>query len=131
MGKKPTTELSKRERQIMDVIYRLGEATAAQVRENLSEEVGDASVRKLIRIVEQKGHLKHRREGRQYIYLPTTPKTVAEKQALRHVLKTFFEDSAPKAVSTLLDIAGKRLSKDDIAEIESLIKAAEEKERNR
>ncbi len=129
MPKGPLQHLSKRERQIMDVIYMLGEATAAQVLENLPEEVGDASLRKLIRVVEQKGYLSHRREGQSYVYFPTTSKQVAARQALRHLLQTFFQGSAPKAVSTLLEVTKKDLSQDDIEELEELIKKTESKER--
>lgn len=127
MARNPSQELSKRERQIMDIIYMLGEATAAEILEYLPEEVGDASARKLIRIVEQKGYLTHRREGHSYVYRPITPKKVAGKQALRHLLQTFFHGSAPKAVSTLLEVAGNQMSAEEIGEIEKLIKKAEKK----
>ena len=127
MKKKQLHRLSKRERQIMDVIYTLGEATASAVRENLPEKVGDASVRKLIRIVEQKGYLTHRRAGHSYIYTPTIPKEVASRQAMRHLLRTFFQDSAPMAVSALLDVSEGNLSEEDIAELAELIRKAEEK----
>ena len=127
MKKKQLHRLSKRERQIMDVIYTLGEATASAVRENLPEKVSDASVRKLIRIVEQKGYLTHRRAGHSYIYTPTIPKEVASRQAMRHLLRTFFQDSAPMAVSALLDVSEGNLSEEDIAELAELIRKAEEK----
>lgn len=129
MPKTPLQHLSKRERQIMDVIYMLGEATAAEVLEHIPEEVGDASMRKLIRVVEQKGHISHRREGHSYVYFPTTPKKVAGKQALRHLLQTFFQGSAPKAVSTLLEVAGDEMSEEEIGKIQKLIKRAESKGR--
>ncbi len=121
--------LSKRERQIMDTIYRLGEATAAEIIANLPEEVGDASIRKLIRIVESKGYIKHRREGLRYIYSPIVPREAASRQAMRHMLQTFFQDSAPKAVSALLDITRDQLSEEEIAELSALIKKTEEKGR--
>ncbi len=129
MSKKQLQRLSKRERQIMDVIYMLGEATAADVIEHLPEKVGDASARKLIRIVEQKGYLAHRRVGHSYIYTPTIPKEVASRQAIKHLLRTFFQDSAPKAVSALLDVSGSELSEEDISELSELIRKAEEKGR--
>jgi len=121
--------LSRRERQIMDVIYMLGEATASQIRDNLPEDVGDASVRKLIRVVEKKGYLVHRREGRRYIYSPTVPTKEAEGNALRHLLKTFSQNSAPKAVSALLDATEDNLSEEDIAKIAILIEEAKSKGR--
>ena len=129
MSKKQLQRLSKRERQIMDVIYMLGEATAADVVEHLPEKVGDASIRKLIRIVERKGYLTHRRVGHSYIYTPTIPKEIASRQAIKHLLRTFFQDSAPKAVSALLDVSGGELSRDDISELSELIRRAEEKGR--
>ncbi|HSG29255.1 MAG TPA: BlaI/MecI/CopY family transcriptional regulator [Candidatus Krumholzibacterium sp.] len=129
MENRQLLRLSKRERQIMDIIYMLGEATAADVLENLGEDVGDASIRKLIRIVEKKGYLKHRREGHSYVYMPVVPREEASVQALRHMLKTFFDGSAPKAVSALLDITGGDLSEEDIDEISALIREAEERER--
>ncbi len=129
MEKKQLLKLSKRERQIMDIIYMLGEATAADVLENLPEDVGDASIRKLIRIVEQKGYLRHRREGHSYIYSPTVSREEASTQALKHILKTFFEGSAPKAVSALLDVSGEDLTEEDIIEITARIREAEERGR--
>jgi predicted transcriptional regulator len=129
MSKKQLQRLSKRERQIMDVIYMLGEATAANVIEHLPEKVGDASIRKLIRIVEQKGYLTHRRVGHSYIYAPTIPKEIASRQAIKHLLRTFFQDSTPKAVSALLDTSGSVLSEEDISELSELLRKAEEKGR--
>ena len=129
MEKKQLLRLSKRERQIMDIIYMLGEATASDVLENLNEDVGDASIRKLIRVVEKKGYLMHRREGHSYVYMPVVSREEASRQALKHMLKTFFEGSAPKAVSALLDITEGDLSENDIGEISSLIREAEEKGR--
>ncbi len=129
MKKRKLQSLSKRERQIMDTIYRLGEATAAEVVANLPEKVGDASIRKLIRIVEGKGYLKHRREGHKYVYSPLVPRQAASRQALRHMLQTFFQDSAPSAVSALLDIKRGKLSEEEIAELTALIERAEKKGR--
>jgi len=129
MAKKEILFLSRRERQIIDIIYMLGEATATQVLENLEEPVGEASIRKLIRVIEKKGYLTHRRVGHSYIYSPTVPKAAAGNQALRHMLKTFFQDSTPKAVAALLDAAGDELSDEDIAEITARIKEVENKEK--
>ena len=122
-------ELSKRERQIMDVFFMLEEATAAQVRENLIEDVSDASVRKLIRVLEKKGHLKHRREGRSYVYFPRVSREKAKRLAIAHLLRTFFHGSATKAVSTLLDVSDDTLSDEEIEELSSLIDEAKKKGR--
>lgn len=129
MSRKQLQRLSKRERQIMDIVYMLGEATAADVIEHLPEKVGDASIRKLIRVVEQKGYLTHRRAGHSYIYTPTISKEVASRQALKHLLRTFFQDSAPRAVSALLDVSGSELTEDEISELSELIRRAETKGR--
>lgn len=128
MKEKRLSVLSKRERQIMDIIYMLGEATAADVIQQLPEKVGEHSVRKLIRIVEKKGHLTHRREGRHYVYIPTVPLEDASKMAMSHLLRTFFQYSVPKAVSTLLEVTEGDLSPEDIAELQALVKKAEEEE---
>jgi len=119
--------LSKRERQIMDVVYMLGEATAADIHEHLPEKAGEDSIRKLIRVVEAKGYLTHRREGPRYVYQPTIPSDVASQYALRHTLKTFFRGSAPRVVSALLALKEGELSEDEIAEILALIRQAKER----
>lgn len=121
--------LSKRERQIMDVIYMLGRATAIEVRQHLPEDVGDDSVRKLIRILEEKGHLSHQRIGRSHLYAPRLAAEEARRQAMLHLLRTFFSGSASKAVSTLLDVAGGSLSAADVSELQALIKQAKQKGR--
>lgn len=128
MKSSPLQELSKRERQIMDTIYRLGEASAAEVLEYMPG-VGDASVRKLIRILESKGYLKHKRQGHFYIYAPTISREEASRQAMQRTVETFFQNDAPKAVAALLDAARNSLSKDDIDEISALIEQAEKEGR--
>jgi predicted transcriptional regulator len=129
MGKYEKPALSRRERQIMDVIYMLGEATATDVIKNLPERVSDDSVRKLIRILEEKGHLGHRKAGRRYVYEPTIPAEAASRQAMKHLLKTFFHGSVPKAVSTLLDATGDQLTDEEIAAITAMIRATEKRGR--
>ena len=103
MPKTPLQHLSKRERQIMDVIYMLGEATAAEVLEHIPEEVGDASMRKLIRVVEQKGHISHRREGHSYVYFPTTPKKLLKsgESSYRATFPTTLHFNRKKIVAAL------------------------------
>ncbi len=120
-------KLSKRERQIMNIIYALGEATAEQVLENFPEEIGDASLRKLIRVMEKKGYLNHRRKGHCYIYFPAVAKETASRQALKHVLQTYFYDSTPQTVSALLDISKDSLTEEEIKEIMAMIAEAREK----
>jgi predicted transcriptional regulator len=119
--------LSKRERQIIDIIYQLGEATAEEVIENFPEKVADASLRKLIRIMEKKGYLRHRRKGHAYIYSPTASRDKVRHQAIKQVLKTFFQDSTPNVVSTLLDIESRNISREDLDKITSIINKARKK----
>ena len=107
------TQLSRRERQIMDIIYRLGEATAAEVMENLPDPPSYSAVRALMRILEEKKHLRHRQEGPRYVYTPTVPLDAAKQSALKHVLSTFFEGSVSQAVAALLD-----LGRDDLTDAE-------------
>ena len=106
-------QLSRRERQIMDIIYRLGEATAAEVMENLPDPPSYSAVRALMRILEEKTHLRHRQEGPRYVYTPTVPLAAAKQSALKHVLSTFFEGSVSQAVAALLD-----LGRDDLTDAE-------------
>lgn len=117
--------LSRRERQILDVIYQLDGATAAQVYARLVDPPSDATVRKLIRVLEEKGHVTHRRVGREYIYRASVPRSRASKDALRHLLNTFFGGSAPRAVAALLSVSRDQLSKEDVDRLTALIEEAE------
>ncbi len=119
--------LSKRERQIIDIIYQLGEATAEEVIENFPEKVADASLRKLIRIMGKKGYLRYRRKGHAYIYSPTVSRDKVKRQAIKQVLRTFFQDSTPNVVSTLLDIESRNISREDLDKITSIINKARKK----
>ncbi len=118
------SHLSRRERQIMDVLYRLGRASAADVREALPDPPSYSSVRTLLRVLEEKGHLKHGKEGSRYIYLPKRPRARAAKAAMKQVMRTFFQDSAEKAVAALLDVADKDLSEADLDRLAQLIEDA-------
>ena len=122
MGQKsPLINLSRRERQIMDVVYRLGQATAIEVMELLPDPPGNASVRKLLRILEEKGYLHHRRKGNRYIYSPTISAEKARASALRHLMDTFFKGSAARAVVALLNMPESELSEDERELISGLI----------
>jgi predicted transcriptional regulator len=119
--------LTKRERQIMDVLYRLGRATAAEVLAQL-DQLGDAptysTVRTQLRVLERKGHARHEEEGLRYVYLPTVPRHSARRSALKHLVDTFFDGSTTKAVAALLGGEASRVSDDDLARIEDLVKNA-------
>lgn len=95
--------LSRRERQLLDIVYRLGRATASEVRAELPDPLSDSSVRTMLRLMEEKGHLAHEVDGPRYVYFATTPAEVASRSALRHLLGTFFGGSAERLVSTLVD----------------------------
>ncbi len=122
-------QLSRRERQIMDIIYRLGEATAAEVMENLPDPPSYSAVRALLRILEEKTHLRHRQEGPRYVYVPTVPADTARQSALKHVLSTFFEGSVSQAVAALLDMNREDLSDAELARLARLIDQAHEEGR--
>ena len=117
MGPDPN-QLSRRERQIMEVIYAHGRATAAEVQENLPDPPSYSAVRAMLRILENKGHLLHENDGPRYVFLPTTPREQARETALRGVVKTFFGGSPENAVAALLDL-------DDELDAEALERIAE------
>lgn len=116
--------LSRRERQIMDVIYALQEATGNQVLERLPNPPSYSAVRALLRVLEQKGHLVHRQDGPRYVYSPTLPRERARRSALKHLLRTFFDDSTEDAVAALLDISEDNLTADDYRKLLDLIQKA-------
>lgn len=117
-------ELSRRERQIMDVIYSRGEATAAEVVEGLADAPSYSAVRALLRILEEKGLLKHREEGPRYVYAPTVAREAASKSALSRVLDTFFQGSLANAVAALVDAKDGKLSPEELQRLEAIIDQA-------
>jgi BlaI family penicillinase repressor len=121
---KTQKSLSRRERQIMDIIYEMKEASVLQVMERLPSPPGYSAVRALLRVLESKGHLSHRQEGPRYIYSPLLSKEKARRSALRHLLKTFFDDSTEDAVAALLDISEANLSEKDYRRLMDLIDKA-------
>ena len=119
--------LSKRECQIMDVIYRLGEAGVSDIIESLESPPSYNSVRVTLSILEKKGYLKHRQEGQRYVYIPTEVPEKAKRSVLEHVLSTFFENSASNVVSTLLGMSAVKLSKEELQELSEMIEKAKKK----
>jgi BlaI family penicillinase repressor len=117
--------LTRRERQIMDVIYMLGRATAAEIHARMPDHISDASLRKLVRILEGKGFLTHEREGREHVYRPTVPREKIRTEAAQHLLQTMFQGSVSAAVSALIDASDAPLSDEDAAELRRLIDEAE------
>jgi len=129
MKKKGLDQLSRRERQIMDVIYRTGQATATDVMEALPDPPSYSTVRALLRILETKGHLKHVADGTRYVFLPTLAPDRARRSAMRSLLDTFFEGSREKAVAALLDASRSELSEEELDRISKLIANAREEGR--
>ncbi|HYD13992.1 MAG TPA: BlaI/MecI/CopY family transcriptional regulator [Allosphingosinicella sp.] len=117
-----TGELGRRERQIMEIIYRRGRATAAEVLADLPDSPSYSSVRGMLRHLEGKNYLRHEQDGPRYIYLPTSPKKDVRASALSHVVKTFFDNSLPSAVATLLE--SRKLTRDDYERLSRLIEEA-------
>src|SRR5215475_1407657 len=102
MAHAPHSTLSRRERQIMDILYRLGRATANEVITELPGEPTSSTVRTQLRVLESKGHVRHEEHGLRYVYMPTVPRHAVRHSALRHLIETFFEGSTEKMLSTLL-----------------------------
>ncbi len=123
-GKKPLSNLSRRERQIMEVLYRDRQATAGEVLDRMPDAPGYSAVRAMLRILEQKGHVRHVADGNRYVYLPTVPRERAGRPALATVLETFFEGSTEKAVAALLDLSRADLSDADLDRLSELIEQA-------
>ena len=124
-----STELSKRERQIMDFLYQAGRATAAEVLEALPDPPGYSSVRATLRILEQKGHVRHEEDGRAYVFMPVIRKDAARKRALAHLVRTFFDNSAEQAVAALVDLAGPKASAAELDRIARIIDDAKKEGR--
>ncbi len=125
MGKKKSARgLGRRERQIMDVIYQLGDASVSDVLKGLPDPPSYSSVRTMIRLLEGKGFLRHRREGTRYVYRPTQSKETASRSALRHLLKTFFAESPTDAVAAIFDVTSEDLTDEDLSRIERMIDEA-------
>ncbi len=116
--------LSRRERQIMDIVYELKEVSAIQVLERLPSPPSYSAVRALLRVLEQKGHLAHRQDGPRYLYAPCLPKDKARKTALSHLMRTFFDGSTENVVAALLDISEDNLSEEDYRRLTELIEKA-------
>jgi BlaI family transcriptional regulator, penicillinase repressor len=127
MGEVSSSGLSRRERQIMDLIYAREQATAAEVRQAMSDAPSYSAVRALLRILEQKGHLRHVSEEGKYVYTPVRRRSHAGRGALRGILRTFFDNSAAKAVAALLDVSDAKLSETELGEISELIAKAKKR----
>ncbi len=124
MQKQPHIHLTRRERQIMDIVYQRGSPSAAEVQRDLPDPPSYSAVRAMLRLLEEKGHLRHRQDGPRYVYGPTVPRDRARRSATRRLLDTFFEGSAAQAVATLLDESTAHLSDEELAKLADLIDEA-------
>jgi predicted transcriptional regulator len=122
--KKLTDALSRREREIMDILYRSGELTASDVVERLPGSPSNSTVRTILRILEDKGHVKHEQQGNRYVYKPTVNREKARRSALKHLVSTFFDGSPETVVSTLLDERSLKLSEEQLESLAALIERA-------
>jgi predicted transcriptional regulator len=121
--------LSRRERQIMDIIYKLGQASAAEVLENMADAPSYSAVRAMLRLLEEKGYLKHDTDGPRYVFVPTLNREKARKSALQQMLQTFFDGSTEEAVATLLNMSRPELSTDELDRLSKMIEEARKKGR--
>ena len=121
--------LSRRERQIMDILYRTESASAADVRSHMPEPPSYSAVRAHLRILEDKGHVEHEKQGPRYVYRPTVPASDARRSALRHVVRTFFEGSTTQAVAALLGDASVELADEEYERLVELIEQARQEGR--
>jgi predicted transcriptional regulator len=118
------TVLTRRERQIMDVLFRRGRATAGEVMEELPGNPSYSTVRTQLRVLEAKGHVRHEADGPRYVYMPAVPRHSARKSALRHLVNTFFDGSTAKVVAALLGGEGTRLSDEELERVADLVAKA-------
>ena len=124
----PTPDpLSRRERQVMNIIYSRGQATAAEIHEALPDPPTFSATRATIRTLEEKGHILHEEQGLRYIYVPVVPAEKAKRSALAQVVETFFQGSPSRVMATLLDTSGGKVSDEELARLEELIRSAREK----
>jgi BlaI family penicillinase repressor len=124
MGRQPHRNLSRRERQIMDILYQRGRATAAEIHAALPDPPSYSAVRAKLRVLEEKGHVRHQEEALRYVFLPTVAREKAKQSALRHMLETFFDGSAEQAVMALLDLSAGKLSAGQLERLSHLIEKA-------
>jgi BlaI family transcriptional regulator, penicillinase repressor len=119
--------LSRRERQMMDILYHRGRATAAEIHLSLPDPPSYSAVRAKLRVLEEKGHVRHEEESLRYVYVPTVPRDRAKRSAMKHLVETFFEGSAERAVAALLDLSASKLSPQELDRLAGLIAQAKSK----
>jgi BlaI family penicillinase repressor len=121
---KSVVRLSRRERQIMDILYKRGKASASEVREAMEDAPSYSAVRAMLRVLEEKGHTRHQAEGLRYVYMPVVGRDQAKRSAVKHLMNTFFNDSPEQAVAALLDVSSTRLTREELDRMAALIEQA-------
>jgi BlaI family transcriptional regulator, penicillinase repressor len=121
--------LSRRERQIMEILYQRGKAAASEVREAMEDAPGYSAVRAMLRVLEEKGHVKHQAEGLKYVYMPVVAREKAKRSAVKHVLDTFFGGSPEQIVAALLDVSATRLTREELDRMAAMIERAKREEK--
>lgn len=123
-GKNVDITLSRRERQIMDILFTLGRASGTEIQERLPDQPSYSGVRTILRVLERKGHIRHIEEGLRYVYLPVVARETAKKSAMERLVTTFFDGSVKAAAAAFLDPSSAKLSNEDLAELEGMIRKA-------
>jgi BlaI family transcriptional regulator, penicillinase repressor len=121
--------LSRREREILEILYQRGKATAAEVRASMEDAPGYSAVRAMLRVLENKGHVRHQAEGLKYVYVPAVARDKARRPAVKHLLETFFNGSAEQAVAALLDVSSARLTSEELDRMAAMIEKAKQEGR--
>ena len=116
--------LSRRERQIMDILYQRGKSSASEVREAMPNAPGYSAVRAMLRVLEEKGHVRHQAEGLKYVYVPTVTRDKAKRSAVKHLLDTFFNNSPEQIVAALLDVSSTRMTREELDRMAEMIERA-------
>lgn len=123
----PLEALGRRERQIMNIVFRRGRATATEVRDDLPDTPSNSAVRGMLRLLEEKGYLQHEQDGPRYVYFPTGDPDQVSRSAVNHLVQTFFDNSASSAVAAMLGLYERRLTDDDLDRLEALLEQVRRK----
>jgi predicted transcriptional regulator len=121
--------LSRRERQIMEILYARGRASAAEIREAMDDAPSYSAVRSILRVLEEKGHIRHQTEEMKYVYLPTVARDKAKRSAVKRLLDTFFHDSPDQLVAALLDVSSRRLTRQELDRMAAMIEKAKQEDK--
>ncbi len=123
------TGLSRRERQILEILYQRGKASASEVREAMEDAPGYSAVRAMLRVLEEKGHARHQAEGLKYVYAPRVARDKAKRSAVKHLLDTFFAGKPEQIVAALLDVSATRLTREELDRMSEMIERARREEK--